>query len=100
MKVIEVFASPHNPKEFLKRPAPFRPPGLIGCQVAGDNVRRRRWTYLTEILPSAQVGLRIEFRRSLAKVWIVIGCIFGRGASAVATTAGGHGVDEIASQPH
>ncbi len=47
MKVIEVFPSPNDLYKLCKRVTSFRQPGFIGCQVAGNNVRGRRWPYLT-----------------------------------------------------
>ena len=60
IQVIEILAMPDDLNELRKRVAAFRPPGFIGCQVASDDVRSRRPSYRTEILPATQVGCRID----------------------------------------
>ena len=53
MQVIKIFASPNDLAKLLKRVAALRPPGLIGRQVASDDVRTRRRPHWPEVLPPA-----------------------------------------------
>jgi hypothetical protein len=49
--VVEVYASPHDLAKLFKTVAPFRTPGFVRRQIAGDDVRESRGYYwkLTKI---------------------------------------------------
>jgi hypothetical protein len=96
MKVIQVHARPHDLNKFRKRVASYGQSGFIGCQVAGDDVRRT-WRHRTKISTTTKVGRWIDYRR-LAKVWIAAWQeLRDRRAGAVALIAGDVGVDDIAA---
>jgi hypothetical protein len=71
MEVIEIDASPHDLLKLRESVAPFRPPSLVRCQVAGDDV----WTWVhgrpgwsphrAEVLAPSQVSSRVGFLRLL-----------------------------------
>jgi hypothetical protein len=96
MKVIQVHARPHDLNKFRKCVASYGQSGFIGCQVAGDDVRRT-WRHWTKISTATKVGRWIDYRR-LAKVWIAAWQeLSDRRAGAVALIAGDVCVDDIAA---
>jgi hypothetical protein len=96
MEVIQVHARPHDLNKFRKRVASYGQSGFIGCQVAGNDVRRT-WRHWTKISTATKVGRRIDYRR-LAKVWIAAWQeLSDRRAGAVALIAGDVRVDDIAA---
>jgi hypothetical protein len=97
MEVIQVHARPHDLNKLPKRAASFGQAGFIGCQVAGDDVRRT-WHRCTKISAATQVRRRIDYRR-LAKVWIIPWQeLIDRRAGAMALIAGDGCVDDIAAK--
>ena len=104
MEFIKICAIPDDLLKLRKRVAPFRPPKLVRCQVAGDHV----WTCVpgrtgwspdwTEIGAPTQVDGRID-KRPLAKVGVsACGEIeVGRTAASVTTIAIARAIDDIAS---
>jgi len=96
MELIQVHARPQDLNKLLKRAASYRQSGFIGCQVAGDDVRRP-CHQRAEISAAPQVCRRIDFLR-LAKVWVSAWQeLSDRGAGAVALIAGDGRVDDIAA---
>src|SRR6266702_3401752 len=100
MEMIHVYARPNDLDKLGKRVAPFRPPGFIGCQVAGNNVWRIWPRYLTKIIPATQIRRRIDLRRLLAKVWVSTREEFGRGVFGVAAIAVSLCIYNITAQSH
>jgi hypothetical protein len=97
MEVIQVNARPHDLNKFPKRAASFGQAGFIGCQVAGDDVRRT-WHRCTKISAATQIRRRIDHRR-LAKVWIIPWQeLIDRRAGAMTLIAGDGCVDDIAAE--
>ena len=96
MKVIQVHARRHDLNKLPKRAASFGQASFIGCQVAGDDVRRT-WHRCTKISAATQVRRRIDYR-CLAKVWIIPWQeLIERRACAMALIAGDGCVDEVAA---
>jgi hypothetical protein len=96
MEVIHVHTRPHDLDKLGKRVASYGQSGIIGCQVAGDDVRGA-WCYCTKISAATKVGRWIDYGW-LAKVWI-LSCqeLSDRRAGAVALIAGDVRVDDIAA---
>ena len=96
MEVVQVYAGPHDLNKLRKRVTSYGQSSLVGCQVAGNDVRGT-WCYCTEISAAAEVGRRIDDRR-VAKVWILAWQeLSERRTSAVALVAGDVCVDDIAA---
>jgi len=96
MEAIQVHTRPHGLNKVRKRAASFWQAGFIGCQVAGDDVRRT-WHDWTKISAAAQVRRRIDQLR-LAKVRISARReLSDRWANAVALIARYRCIDDIAA---
>src|SRR3984893_9588619 len=69
MHLVHINAGTHDGFELRKSVAAFSPPGLVGCQVARNNVweHSRRPGNQNEVSTAAQVRLRIDLRRLLTK---------------------------------
>src|SRR5437879_728902 len=109
MQVIHVHTGPNDLTKFRKRVAPFRPAGLVRCQVAGNDVWT--WPEWTEVVAAAQIGrwIDLDLARKGAhgwpeKVWVSGRSELGRGAvfweERVATIAVRLCVDNVAAQSH
>jgi|ERR1700687_3275421 hypothetical protein len=100
MEVIHVYPSLNDLPKLGKRVAPFRQAGLVRRQVAGDDIGTTRYEG-PEIITSAQVGRRIDLlcpaKNRWEKEWVSRRRVLGFRASAVATVAVGHGIDQIAA---
>ena len=48
MEVVQVYAGPHDLNKLRKRVTSYGQSSLVGCQVAGNDVRGT-WCYCTEI---------------------------------------------------
>jgi hypothetical protein len=94
MDVVVVCAVPDGIIELCKRSASLRQTTPVGGQVGGDDRWGRRRADRTKISAASQVGRGIDLL-GLTKKWVVAAGEFGRRASAVATIALAHGVDEI-----
>src|SRR5580692_10442320 len=112
MDVVEISAVPYDFLELGKRVTACGPPVLVRRQISADD----GWTCIpvrpgrspdtpecAKVGASCQVNCRIDLRQ-LAKVWVFacnvgIKAKWGR-ATAVATIAVSHRVDQVAAKPH
>jgi hypothetical protein len=100
MEMIHVHASSYDLNKLRKRMAAFRQPGLVRCQIAGDDMRRIAWDYRTEIPAATQVGRLIDHLR-LAKVRVSAQKeLVIAGACVVASIAVACCVYKVAAQPN
>src|SRR5260370_17293066 len=99
MQMIHIHASSHDQNELVKRVAPFRQPGFVRRQIAGDDVRRT-WHKRTEIPAAAQVRRWSNLLR-LPEEWVPAReeLVVPR-AGVVASIAVARPVDQVAAYTH
>ena len=100
MEIIHVHASPHDRDKFFKGVPPFWSSGLVGSQIARNNMRERTWSRKSsEVSAATQVGRLMDPGR-LIKVGISTVGKFGTWTRTMTTIAIGLCIDNVAAQSH